>query len=55
MAGYLEISAFGETTVAEINKCREALELIEEQLLNQASSAEEQCQDEAIEPDESTV
>ncbi len=55
MAGYLDIGAFGETTVVEINKCRETLELIEEKSLNQASSAEEKCQDEATVSDESTV
>ncbi len=55
MAGYLDLGAFGETAVAEINECRETLELIEEKALSQASSAEEKCQDEAIAPDESTV
>ena len=54
MAGYLNISAFGGTTV-EINECKETLELIEEQSLCQASSAKEKCQDEAAIPDESTV
>ena len=39
MAGYLDISAFSETTV-ERNECRETLklELVEEQSLCQASS-----------------
>ena len=57
MAGYLDITAFsGETTVAEINECRETLELVEEQSLNnQASSAEEECQDVVPLPNESTV
>jgi hypothetical protein len=55
MAGYLDIGAFGETAVAEINECREALELIEEQSLNQASSDKEKCQDEATVSDESIV
>ena len=57
MAGYLDIVAFsGETTVTEINKCRETLELVEEQSINnQASSAKEECQDAAPLLDESTV
>ena len=57
MAGYLDIAAFsGETTDAEINECRETLELVEEQSINnQASSAKEECQDVAPLSDESTV
>ena len=57
MAGYLDIAAFsGETTVAEINECRETLELVEEQSLNnQALSAKEECQDAAPLSDEPTV
>ena len=56
MAGYLDIAAFsGETTVAEINECRETLELVEEQSLNQASNAKEECQDTAPISDESTM
>ena len=50
MAGYLDIGAFsGETTVtvAEINECRETMDLVEEQSLNQASKRNE--------ADESTV
>ena len=54
MAGYLDIA--GETTVAEINECRETSELFEEQSLNnQASGAKEECQDVAPLSDESTV
>ena len=57
MAGYLDLSAFGEETTVESNECREeGLELVEERLRCQASSAnEEKCQDEAPLPDESTV
>ena len=56
MAGYLNIVAFsGETTVAEINECRETLELVEKQSLNQASSAKEEYQDMAPLSDESAV
>ena len=50
MAGYLDIGAFsGETTVtvAEINECRETMDLVEEQSLNQALKRNE--------ADESTV
>ena len=54
MAGYLDIGAFGGTAM-EVNKCRETLELVEEQLLCQTSSAKEKCQDEAPAPDESIV
>ena len=54
MAGYMDIGAFGGTA-AEINKCRETLELIEEQPFCQALSAKEKCQDEAPVPDESSV
>ena len=54
MAGYLDIGAFGENTV-ERNKCRETLELAEEQLSCQALSTKEKCQDETTVPDESTV
>ena len=59
MAGYSDVVSFsGETTAAEINKCRETLELVEEQSIainNQASSAKEECQDTAPLSDESTV
>ena len=57
MAGYLDIAAFSEeTTVAEINECRETLELVEEQTLNnQALSAKEEYQDVAPLSDEPTV
>ena len=41
MAGYLDISAFGET-IAERNKCRETLESVEEQSLCQALNAKEE-------------
>ena len=54
MAGYLDIGAFGGTMV-ETNKSREALELVGEQSLYQASSAKEKCQDEAPVLGESTV
>ena len=54
MAGYLDIGAFGGTAM-EINKCKETLELIEEQSLCQTSSAKEKYQDKAPVPDESTV
>ena len=50
MAGYLNISAFGEDTVTvDRYECRETLELVEEQLSCQALSAKEKCQDETTE------
>ena len=49
MAGYLHIGAFGGTTM-ETSECREVLELVEEQVLCQASS-EEKCQDKTTIPD----
>ena len=53
MAGYLDIGAFGETTV-ETSECREALELDIELVPCQGSN-EEKHQDEASVTDESNV
>ena len=55
MAGYLDIGAFGKTTLVERNvECRETLELVEEQSLCQASSTMA-SQNEATVPDETSV
>ena len=51
MAGYLDIGAFGGTTV-ETSKCGETLELVEEQC---QASGEEKYQGDTPIPDESTV
>ena len=57
MAGYFDLSAFGEETTVETNWSRgEGIEVVEERSLCQASRAnEEKCQDGAPLPDESTV